>query len=110
MAKATAKREKKSPEESGAKAVSVTLDVDSSTPFFYVNCFEISGSANDFYLTGVRMPLRLSDEQKEYLNSDGKVELPADIQIIFPPRIMPILIKALTSQWEAHKTLVAKSD
>ena len=103
-----AKGSKKASKKPGAN-IKIALDIDSSTPFFYVNCFEVSSSANDFSLSGTRMPVKLSEEQKEDVR-DGGVTFPADLQIIFPPRVMPALIKALTSQFEAHKAAVANTD
>lgn len=104
QAKASKKVVKKSD-----RIVKISLDIDGSTPFFYVNCFEVSSSSNDFSLSGTRMPLKLSDEQKAGLRQ-GAVTLPADLQIIFPPRVMPALIKALTSQFESHKASVANAE
>lgn len=100
--------QKSQPSKKTSRGIAVSLESDESVPFFYVNCFEVSSSANDFVLSGARMPVKFSAEKQEELSQTGETSLMADFQIVLPPRIVPKLIAALKDQLESHKKLTEK--
>jgi hypothetical protein len=79
-----------------------TLD-GSDAPFYYSNFMEVTRSINDFSIFSARLPAKLSAAQREGASKTGMLEMPADLQISFSPRVAVGLVKALTKQIEDYE-------
>lgn len=72
-------------------------------PFFYANFVEVGHSNYDFTLLTARMPGKLSKDQRAAVEKAGELEVPAELQIVIPPKVAVGLIKALQTQVDAFE-------
>lgn len=79
-------------------AVKVVPNITSDTPTYYVNYADIGHSANEFSFVALRVPARVTNEQKEEATKTGSLVVEAVVQLLFPPSLMPGLEKAVAIQ------------
>src|SRR5262245_40467595 len=100
MAKRKAKERKGN--EPGApsapEAVPVTIVTTSTddTPSYYCNFAETVYSAHEMAINFVRVPTKLTAMQVEEMTGGGKLNLEPNVQVFFPPTLLPGLVRALS--------------
>ena len=78
----------------------IEVEPSASTPIHYMNYAEISHGAHDFVMSAVRVPAKFSSIRRSELANTGILNLEPEVQITFPPTLMPSLIEALQKQLE----------
>ena len=97
---------KKSKTEAVQVTATIAMESGEGTPVYYVNHVEISHTKNDFCITAGRLPARFGPTAKTELESTGVLLINAEVQILFPPTMLPGLIRALSSQQDAYEKRV----
>jgi len=93
------KRSLKSKKGAGKEIpVQIVPTVSDATPFFYCNYVSVSQTPYDFVFTLVKLPVLLTDSQRESVQKDRRLSVEASMQIAISPRLMPELIDAFSEQ------------
>ena len=111
MAKKTSTKATVTPIKKGAPAKSAALKVrveSSEDDAIYANYMEISHSQYEFMLTIARLPVKLGASEMELAKERGEIAVVPEVQVIFPPRIISGLIKALEVQREMYENSFGK--
>jgi len=87
----------------------VVVDTVDDGLTFYANYAEIACSENEFALIGARVPTKPSPEQMNQAKSTGELVVEAELQILFPPTVIPGLIDALKDQMQKYEILYGRS-
>ncbi len=100
-----AKSPKKSAEPSTPHylALRPSIVLTDDTPVYYINHAEFAGSIYDIGMIVARMPTKPTPERLAIATETGVLEVEAELQLIFPPSLVPGLIRALTKQKETYE-------
>src|SRR5579872_3051843 len=82
----------------------IKISLEPSGEPIYANYAEVSSAQHEFQITFALSPTKPTAEQFEQASA-GHMIMPALVQILLPPTIIPALIKALISTKEQHETL-----
>jgi hypothetical protein len=94
---------KTAPTEPQLLTLRPTLVLTDDTPTYYVNHAEFAGGTYDISMIVARLPSRPTPEQIEAAKVSQAIHVEAELQLVFPPSLLPALIRALTSQKEAYE-------
>ena len=111
MAKKTPKVATVTPIKKGAqqKAPALGIHIDSSSDdAIYANFMEISHSQYEFQLSMARVPAKVPAAVLEQAKERGALVLEPVVSVIFPPRIMSGLIRALEVQRDKYEAQFGK--
>ena len=105
---AASKKSSRKPKGNGAEPnelrLKVVVDPTEDTSAHYINHAEIHHSLNEFGMFVARVPPRLSAAKLEQAKQSGTVIVEPLLHLLFPPTMVPGLIRALTLQREAYET------
>ena len=79
------------------------LDITSDTPQYYVYHAEVNFTVHEFTLSLGRMAARIRPEQAATFRESGVMPIPADLQILIPPSLVPGLMRALSSSRDQYE-------
>ena len=101
-------RQSKAESTAGAKkadglSVRIVIDVRDDTPHYYINHAEINSTQHEFTLSAGRIPAKFSPDQLQRAKETATIIIPADIQILIPPSLIPGLIRALSTQKDLYE-------
>lgn len=74
----------------------------------YANYMEVGHSQYEFMIMSARIPTKLGTDALEQAKVRGEVVIEPAVTVIFPPRIISGLIKALEIQRDAYETTFGK--
>ena len=83
--------------------VTIRPDPKPDTPSYYVNHASVSHSEYDFIMSVLRVPEQLTLDQAELAKAGQPIPVEPILQIIFPPRLIDGLIKALIIQKDNYE-------
>lgn len=83
--------------------VRIVVDTSIDTPAYYVNHAEISVGEHDLTMTFVRLPAKPSRADIEEAKDSGELVIESEFQVIFPPTLLPGLIRALESTYQEYE-------
>jgi hypothetical protein len=81
---------------------------DENTSTFYINCAEVASNAYEFAILATRMPTKPPQEHIDEIKAGRKIEISADVQIIFASTLMPDIIKALLIQKDFYEKMLGE--
>ena len=97
------KPKNKIPEYPEQVPITIKPDPKPDTPIYYVNYASITHSEFDFIMAVLRIPHQLSPEQTHLAVSRKPIPVEPLLQLVFPPRLIDGLIRALTTQKEKYE-------
>lgn len=74
----------------------------------YANYMEVGHSQYEFMIMSARIPTKLGTDAVQQAKERGEVVIEPEVTIIFPPRIISGLIKALEVQRDAYEATFGK--
>lgn len=83
--------------------VRIVIDVRHDTPRHYINYAEINSTPHEFTFLAGRIPAKFSSDQLQCAKESSTVIIPADIEILIPPSLIPGLIRALATQKDLYE-------
>jgi hypothetical protein len=92
----------------GEVKLRVVLESTDDTPAYYVNYAEVSHSQNEIGISVVRIPTKISQKTLAEAQKTGEIKLEPVLNLIFPPTVIPGLIKALELQKTAYEQAMGK--
>ena len=111
MAKKPAKSATVTPIKRGSTSKPTPLAIrveSSSNDSIYVNYMEVGHSQYEFLLNMARVPAKVSAATLADAKERGALILEPDVSVIFPPRIISGLIKALEVQRDKYEAQFGK--
>lgn len=85
--------------------LTITLAVNDETATYYLNTAEVVQSYFEFSLLFGKVPAKFAPGQLEALGPAGGLELPATLQVLVPPLLIPGLIRALTTERQKYEEI-----
>jgi hypothetical protein len=79
------------------------MDSNDATAVYYVNYAEAAFSPHEFCLSAARVPTKLPQGRMEEVQRSGAMIVSADVQLVFPPTLIPGLIRALNTIKDAYE-------
>ena len=92
---------------SDASGVRVTIEATDVDPI-YANYMDVAHGQYEFALSVARIPVKLKPEAIEAARAAGVLSLEPIVQIIFPPSLVPGLIRALDVQKAKYEAVFGK--
>ncbi|HEY2781068.1 MAG TPA: hypothetical protein VGI90_09830 [Steroidobacteraceae bacterium] len=107
MAKKRAKQATDSPilQKVQFKQLKILLNDDADIPSYYVNYAEITQGMHEFSLYVAKVPGRLSAETLATVQETNELRVDPLLQIVFPPTLLPGLLRALTLQKDSYESM-----
>jgi hypothetical protein len=84
-------------------SVRVIIKDDEDVPTYYINYAEVSMGMHDCSLTAAKIPNRIPPSSQSAIIESGELRVEPLLQLVFPPTVIPGLIKALTLQKEIYE-------
>jgi hypothetical protein len=84
---------------------SVTMEITDETATYYMNAVEVGQSFSEFSLLFGKVPAKLNAAQQARIQETGTVEIPAVLQLLIPPLMLPGLLYALNAERKKYEDL-----
>lgn len=88
----------------------VEVEINEDTPTYYANYIEVQQNPNEFGLSIVRVPTKLSQQRLDEVREAGVIRIEPTVQLVLPSGIIPGLIEALTNQLQNFQALTKRTE
>lgn len=84
-------------------AVKIAMDLPDEASTYYINHAELGHTKHEFSLTVGRFPPKVTPMAAQIARETGEFKISPALQLLFPPTLLPDLIRILTDQREKYE-------